>query len=79
MARNRCARNSKENYFGIDSNTRKIHQQQKRIEMFDNILNNDRYRDHSDQQYDINHNYTRLIQQKTGKYFFERKMSTISL
>lgn len=68
MARNRCDRNSKENHFGLDANTHKRQRQQQRIEMFDNILNNERYRDQLDQQYDINHNYARLIQQKTGKY-----------
>lgn len=68
MARNRSDRNSKENHFGLDANTHKRQRQQQRIEMFDNILNNERYRDQLDQQYDINHNYARLIQQKTGKY-----------
>lgn len=79
MARNRSARNSKENYFGLESNTHK--RQQQRIEMFDNILNNDRYRDQLDQQYDINHNYARLIQQKTGKYFdcYSRNVNNFTL
>lgn len=62
MARNKCARNSKENYFKL-SNTNK-----QNCEMFDNIFDGDQYREFAmEQNCDFNQAYAHFIQQKTGK------------
>jgi hypothetical protein len=61
MARNKCARNSKENYFKL-SNTNK-----QNFEMFDNIFDVDQYHDMMEQNYNFDQAYAHFIQHKTGK------------
>jgi hypothetical protein len=62
MARNKCARNSKENYFRLP-NTNKPNS-----EMFDNIFDADQYREVMEQNYDFDQAYAQFIQhRKTGK------------